>query len=476
MNVSVGPKSRNHPFYGRGSPLGFSINGIVGQTLNLQKGASYTFNINTPGHPFYFTTSSVGGNGTEGTLMGTVAPMTVGTLIFTVPLNAPDQFYYQCATHPYMGTYVTASDGSNGSNSKQFYQEISPTISPVITGFVSPVAGVASPFDQNGLYIVDQIGTITHLDLSTRESRIFADLRSIMMPINPNYDERGLLGLAFSPTDPNIYFVFISLAGPSMIPGYRYDNAVLRINAKTGDAQIILRIPNRENIHNGGNLVFGPDRYLYIGVGDNGPQQDPEGHAQNLNDLHGKILRIDEFGRPPNTNPFIGRGRPEIYAYGVRNPWGISFDSQGRFFVSVCGYNTVEPVYIVSPGDNLGWNLKEGSMKTSFGPPIPQGTTIREPIYEYYHGEDCGQRSVQLGSCCVIGGYYVPRIGYIFGDFSGSLFISQPINGVWKRTSETSLTEYIKGFARDNNNNIYVLTSPNSGPSGKEGKVSRVIV
>lgn len=475
--VTVSRKTSTHPFYGQGSDVGYVINGIPGGTLNLERGKTYTFQINAPGHPFYFTTSPKGGQGMPGSLMNNQKPVAEGTLTFMVRSSLPSSFYYQCAVHDYMGGQVNII---NGSNLQQV--PLTPQTTPTSIRLIPFYGGFASPLNLlsvgDDIYVGDQIGVIYRIDTNNQNS-IFLDLRSRMVPLNTEYDERGLLGLAFSD---NRVFVFYSANDNRGAPFHNYVSEFMYFNGKAdlSSEKVLLSIPKMVNYHNGGRLTFGPDGYLYIAVGDGGPQMDPYNHAQDLSQLYGKILRIDvstpgRYKIPP-TNPFVNvpNSRPEIYAYGFRNPWSLTFDNQRRLWVGDVGFEQVEEIDIVVKGGNYGWKIKEGTMWSSWDTPQErQRTDLIDPVFDYTH-DWINQYSLHPGPSAVIGGYYIPNKGYIFGDYNGVLMVINPINGKWTLTDLTSINPYIKSFGMDGSGNVYVMTSNQAGPTGNTGQISRI--
>jgi glucose/arabinose dehydrogenase len=233
--------------------------------------------------------------------------------------------------------------------------------------------------------------------------------------------EQGLLGLAFSPSGEHLFVNYTDTNGDTHVTGY----AMRQGRADPATRRDVLFVDQPYANHNGGNLVFGPDGYLYIGLGDGGSGGDPQGNGQSLSTLLGKMLRIDPrpsgeraYGIPPD-NPFIDRAdaRPEIWAYGLRNPWRYSFDREtGDLWIGDVGQSAWEEVDVQpseSPGgENYGWNLMEGDHPYDDADP-PSGAV--RPVFEYSH-ED--------GGCTVTGGYVyrgesIPDLygAYVFADF-----------------------------------------------------------
>ena len=283
-----------------------------------------------------------------------------------------------------------------------------------------------------------------------------------------------------------------------------------------GSRRELLRIDKPQFNHNGGELAFGPDGLLYISTGDGGAADDqgpghvPEGNAQSLAPLNvlGKILRIDPRGHNsangrygiPRDNPFVGRrGADEIFAYGFRNPYRMSFDATtGRLIVADVGQNDIEEVDIVRAGGNYGWRVKEGTFLFDPGSLTEEGvvTANREgrpaglidPIAEYDHTAPTGE--LEQGEASVGGFVYhgkrVPKLSgvYVFGDYSQEF--AQPLGRLWflnhnndprHRVSEfriagqSSLGLALLGFGRDAQNEIYVLGNRNGVVAGHTGVV-----
>ncbi len=232
--------------------------------------------------------------------------------------------------------------------------------------------------------------------------------------------EQGLLGVAFSPDGRDVYVNYTDTNGDTHVTGYEMQAG----RAVTATRRDVLFVDQPYSNHNGGNLVFGPDAYLYIGLGDGGSGGDPQGNGQSLSTLLGKMLRIDPtpFGdrpyRIPADNPFVdlADARPEIWAYGLRNPWRYSFDRlTGDLWIGDVGQSAWEEVDVQpsgsSGGENYGWNRMEGSHP--YGGADPPARAVR-PVYEYSHDQ----------GCVVTGGYVyrgesIPDLygAYVFADF-----------------------------------------------------------
>jgi glucose/arabinose dehydrogenase len=295
--------------------------------------------------------------------------------------------------------------------------------------FDSPVYVTAPPGDTRRIFVVEQGGTIRVVRGGKRLSRPFLDLRAKVT----SGGEQGLLSMAFAPDyarTRRFYVNYTDRSGTQSVVEYRRSKAS-RDRALTTGARLVLRYDGIEPNHNGGLLLFGPDRLLYMGTGDGGGANDQHGargNAQDLGSLLGKILRIDP--RPtgaapysvPSGNPFAGRAgaRGEIYSYGLRNPWRFSFDrATDDLVIGDVGQNAIEEVDFAAKdrasGANYGWRPFEGSERTP-------GITARElapdavaPVLELSHTD---------GNCSITGGYVVrdksvPALygRYVYGDF-----------------------------------------------------------
>jgi hypothetical protein len=233
--------------------------------------------------------------------------------------------------------------------------------------------------------------------------------------------------------------------------------------------------------HNGGKIGFGPDGYLYITVGDAGPQQDPNNHAQNLGTWFGKILRIDvtdiyqyPYYKIPIDNPFVNiKGAlPEIWAYGFRNPWGLEFYNKDILIVTDAGYEAgsgQEEVNIVVKGGNYGWNIKEGKNLAPWNQ-IKDSKIISnliDPIFAYTTSDP---NFTDSDVSVIVGGYFDKSGDYICADYSGRL-IRLRFNQTEAKVVETgSIGKWIRSFGKANNE-IYVLTSQVQGPLKDTGEI-----
>jgi glucose/arabinose dehydrogenase len=343
---------------------------------------------------------------------------------------------------------------------------------PVVSGLSSPLFVGHAGDQTDRLFIVERAGIIKVLQPGSSTPTVFLDIRSKIV----SGGEQGLLGLAFHPQyEANgRFFVFYTQSGSGTLVIAEYHVSATNPDLANPAETVLLTIPHPTNTnHNGGMLAFGPDNYLYIGVGDGGSGNDPPNNAQNINVLLGKQLRIDvdpppEAGTPyvsPTTNPFFGPGggEDEIFAYGLRNPWRFSFDrGTGLQWLADVGQGANEEVnHPIQNGGNYGWRVFEGFDCTNTDPPLCIPANYIFPVFDYSHTG---------GRCSITGGYvYRGSQGalatgtYVYGDFcSGEIF-------GWDGTTQTVLldtTQSISSFGEDQAGELYVV---NLG-----GSVSRI--
>ena len=331
--------------------------------------------------------------------------------------------------------------------------------------FDRPVDLQSAGDKNNRLFVVEQPGRIRVFDNSpdAGQSQVFLDIQSRVRTQHP---EEGLLGLAFHPrfADNGLFFVYYSVSSPRRTRLSRF--AIDTDDPTTADPsseQVILEIEQPYGNHNGGQIAFGPDGYLYIGTGDGGAANDPHDAGQDLGTLLGKILRIDIEGDAPYTspldNPFAGGSdehRSEIYAYGLRNPWRFSFDTAtGRLWVGDVGQNAFEEIDIVAKGGNYGWRTMEASICR----PPTQGCGqegLELPVWEYRHRG--GGRSVTGGF--VYRGAKLPDLvgAYVYADFVTGEVWRLDYNGEDRATNtlieDTSL--FVSSFGVDDQDELYI--------------------
>jgi len=331
--------------------------------------------------------------------------------------------------------------------------------------FAKPVFLTHSPDHTNRVFVVEQDGQI----LIIQENHVLPTPFLNLADKLSTGGERGLLGLAFHPHFSSNGRIFINYtrAGDraTVIAEYRISS---NPNQATQNETILLIIPQPYGNHNGGMLAFGPDQFLYIGMGDGGAGGDPENYAQNPNELLGKFLRIDVNQRPPYSippdNPFMkGHGRPEIFAWGLRNPWRFSFDREtGQLWAGDVGQHAWEEINVIKKGNNYGWRRMEGMHCFNPKTRCRQNHDFVDPVTEYAH---------EQGRCSVTGGYVyrgatiTTLLGtYIFGDFcSGEIWGYR--DGHTRLLRETDLQ--ISSFGEDLEGELYVI--------GYGGKIFQIV-
>ena len=332
-------------------------------------------------------------------------------------------------------------------------------------GFTRPVA-VRNAGDGSGrLFVVEQAGRILIVDGGAVLATPFLDISNV---VDSTGNEQGLLGLAFHPnfSSNGLFFVNYTYdpgAGPDRTRVARYGVSATNPNqADLSSALEILDFEQKGGNHNGGDMHFGSDGYLYIAVGDGGGSRDPDALAQDLSNLLGSMLRIDIDGGSPYAvpvgNPFVGNGgaAPEIWSYGLRNPWRFSFDRlNGDIFIGDVGQGLREEVNYrpVSSdgGENYGWSCMEGDLAVNFNP--CDGSPLTAPILVYSHNPECS----------VTGGYlYRGNIGglhgrYVFGDYcSGRIWFAVPDGGNWVATEWADTVFTISSFGEDESGELYL--------------------
>jgi glucose/arabinose dehydrogenase len=299
--------------------------------------------------------------------------------------------------------------------------------------FNQPVGLLQAPGDSTRWFVVEKSGLV-HVfanDQSVMSTSTFLDLRGV---INAS-GEGGLLGMAFDPgfpLVPEVYVSFTRSGSPLVSYISRFTSTDNGITLNPLTEEVILTVNQPDTNHNGGDLAFGPDGYLYVGF-DGGGGGDPSGNGQNTNTLMGAIVRLDVVGGSPygipagnefESNPVCDGGTgdlpcPEIYAWGLRNPWRFSFDIvTAKLWAGDVGQGNWEEIDVIEPGGNYGWNVREGAH--CFSPASGCADSFVEPISEYDHSLG---RSVTGGF--VYRGTALPDLvgWYVFGDFgSGRLF------------------------------------------------------
>jgi glucose/arabinose dehydrogenase len=421
----------------------------------------------------------------------------------------------------------------------------------VATGLVAPNALMPAGDGSDRLFVVDQPGQVRVIKNGVLQPTPFLDVSGRLVELGvfgtqdeDDFDERGLLGLAFHPgfSDPNsagygkLYTYtsevfdatrvgFTTVDRPPTGREFNHQSVVAEWTVDfnnpdqvdTDSRRELFRVDQPQFNHNGGMLAFGPDDNLYISLGDGGGRDDengqpsgdgptwghsPQGNAQDINVVHGGMLRIDPLGNNsfngqygvPADNPFVGaEGVDEIYAHGLRNPFRFSFDSAtGDLIVGDVGQGAIEEINIIENGGNYGWRVKEGTFlfdpngeDAGFvfqdSPDSPPG--LIDPVVQYDHDEGIS----------VIGGFMyrgsmIPELEgmYVFGDFSTSF--TDPLGRLFYADLDTGeihefllgdqdlpLGLFVKGFGQDAAGELYLLAGTNLGPFGDNGVVMRIV-
>ncbi len=330
-------------------------------------------------------------------------------------------------------------------------------------GFQQPTYLTHAGDGSGRLFVVEKAGRVWIVQDGQRLPEPFLDITD---RVRSRESERGLLSIAFHPDYENNGRFFVNYTdqkGHTVVAEYR-----VSADPNRGDPnseRVLLYIEQPAANHNGGQLQFGPDDYLYIGMGDGGRAGDPWGNAQNLSVLLGKMLRIDvDAGEPygiPADNPFVDTegARPEIWAYGLRNPWRFSFDrATGDLYIADVGQNKWEEVHVAKApdrgGQNYGWDIMEGLH--CFEPPQGCDTTgLTMPVVEYGHDKGCS----------ITGGYvyrgrrYVDIQGtYFFSDFcTGYIWGLRETDDGWEWAQFLASGLNVSTFGEDEEGEIYVL-------------------
>jgi len=392
---------------------------------------------------------------------------------------------------------------------------------PIAHDFTAPLGGAVAPIAslESFLFITDQVGLIWRVNVDNGEKSIFIDVKDKIIALGKSspggYDERGLLGFAFHPDYENngLTYLYTSQTADkkadfSTLEEHKANHQSVLIELKVSkesrltSAAIIkqerelLRIDQPQYNHNGGALAFGPDQMLYVSIGDGGKSDDQGvghseiGNASDPSNPLGSILRIDPLSKnsknqqygTPSDNPFIAPDNaalPEIYAYGLRNPWKMSFNPQGQLLVADVGQNHIEEINLVTKGGHYGWPFREGSFwfdkngngrgrVTNTKPAnLTHDIEFIDPLFQYDHDEGIS----------ITGGYAYQgnkistfKEQYVFADFRGRIFLGD----LKKKTLghlglETNLL--IFSFAEDAKGELYIMGNANASTSGNTGKL-----
>ncbi|MFC6826071.1 PQQ-dependent sugar dehydrogenase [Halopelagius fulvigenes] len=411
-------------------------------------------------------------------------------------------------------TATTDSDGTGTAAGTPSLDDATVGLERVAEGFAAPV-DLCAPAGIDRRFVADQPGVVWSVTEDGRADRPYLDLRDRVVDVS-GYSERGLLGMAAHPDFAENGRLFVRYSAPNREgtpSNYSHTFVLSELTVDPGAddpspaERTLLEIPEPQPNHNAGFVVFGPDGYLYVGVGDGGGSGDSgTGHAEDWYDAVsggngqdvtrnrlGSVLRIDVDSRAndrpygiPDDNPLVGReGFDEQYAWGFRNPWRASFDGEDLYVADV-GESAYEEVNRVERGGNYGWNVREGTAcfeADDCPSETPAGEPLANPVIEYSHSGD------GPSGAAVIGGYVyrgdaVPALSgaYVFADWQadGRLFAANPDAGEvpWPVSEVSvvgspSLGSNVLAFGRDGEE-LYVLTNE-GGVSGSSGALSRLV-
>ena len=336
-------------------------------------------------------------------------------------------------------------------------------LQPYLSGLSSPVFVTSARDGTNRLFIVEQGGIIKVVQPGSNAPTNFLNITSKISFSG----ERGLLGLAFHPqyAANRRFFVYYTRTSDGAVQIAEYQTSAANPNVADPTEKIIITVPHPTYAnHNGGTIAFGPDGYLYAGTGDGGSANDPNGNAQNVNQLLGKILRLDinvpngatqPYLIPP-TNPFAGAtvGADEIYMVGMRNPYRFSFDRKGtnQLWIADVGQGALEEVDVGTLGGNYGWRVYEGNQCTGLDNALCNPANFVPPVFQYNH--TAGRCSITGGAIYRGGQNALPNGGYSFADYcTGEIF-------VWANNQQTLLldtSENIVAVGEDEAGEQYVV-------------------
>ena len=324
----------------------------------------------------------------------------------------------------------------------------------------APTAMAERRGDPDARYVAERGGRVVRVVDGVVDDRAVLDIADA----TTSDGERGLLGFDFSPDGATLYVSYTDRAGDSRLDAYAMRGAAV----DPGSRRPLLEVAQPYSNHNGGNVVTGPDGLLYYGLGDGGAAGDPHDHGQDRSTLLGALLRIDpRQGDPygvPDDNPFVDADgvRPEIWAYGLRNPWRFSFDrANDDLWIADVGQSAREELNRLpwdrAAGSNLGWRVFEGTQRHADG----DAEDAVAPVYEYPHD----------GRCSVTGGYVyrgtdIPALqgAYLYGDFCDGVLRAVLLDGdrvVTERTFDAQVPELVS-YGQDARGELYVLSL--SGP------------
>jgi glucose/arabinose dehydrogenase len=343
-------------------------------------------------------------------------------------------------------------------------QALQPVLQEYVSGLEQPTYLTHAGDGSGLLYVTEQPGRVRVIQNGALVPTPFLDIED---KVGSSGNEQGLLSVAFAPdytASRKMFANYTDRNGDTVVAGFLVNEGGL--TADPASQWQVMKIEQPYSNHNGGQLKFGPDGMLYIGMGDGGSAGDPQNYGQRVEELLGKMLRIDvsqstadaPYAVPADNPSFGPESKPEIWSVGVRNPWRFSFDREtGDMFMADVGQNQIEEINFQPAtsggGENWGWKLREGFEEFTG----PKTDAMTDPIFEYRHGED---------GCSVTGGYVyrgasLPALAgaYVYGDFcSGRVWDLRPgAGGNWVNTRLFETNYSITSFGEDEQGELYVL-------------------
>lgn len=462
----------------RGHPTKYTLDGALQAPLRVCRGHTYTLDAESvfPAHPLYATQSDEGGFGYDYGARTPIDELLTPDILERVPgtentfrLRVTDavaalllkhRVYYQCANHARMGARIVLDSAEEGA--------VAAAAAALRTsGYVSPVFLAESPHDAAAVYVADQVGHVYRVPLDGGgggggggRGDLYLDITRYTrsLQLEPAYDERGLLSVAFDPRSAAHFYIYYTVRDAG-----RTYNCLSRVydrrSAQVYREKVLLRTEQPHPYHNGGAMQWragAEDGGLYLTLGDGGPQGDPQRNAQNPRTRLGKLLRFTD----------VDSGAYEVYATGLRNAWGLSFSADGaRGWVTDAGWEDregvrrVEEVNAVCRGANYGWPHYEGTQRVHAGL-----STATMPVWSY--GGSDGQ--------AVVGVVDDGTNRFYLADFAGTVWHVDPRQRrvprvVWRAPAGT----WIKALARAHGR-VYALVSEHRGPRGATGRLVSV--
>ena len=363
----------------------------------------------------------------------------------------------------------------------------------IADSLVAPVALENAHDGSDRLFVGEQAGIIRVIRNGKVLREPFLNIRELLVKMENKYMDVGLLGFAFHPRFKENGLFYVHYSAPSEKQGFDNKSVLAEFHVSKTDpdradpaGRVMLEVEQPEQNHNGGNIVFGKDGYLYMGFGDGGGQGDKHGtvgNGQNMKQLLGKIIRIDvDHGIPysiPADNPFVGRqAKPEIWASGMRMPWRLSFDAlTGALFCGDVGQDKFEEIDIIQKGANYGWRAREGFY--AYDSTLDSnGKQYTQPIAAYGHSV-----GISITGGLVYRGQDYPAMAgkYIFADWAFKIFYLEKQNQKWimkacrfEGKKDNVFPFRINSFGQDEDGELYVVTQQEVGAISPTGVIYKL--